>query len=175
MGGGAEGKQPALARQVALWRAAHDVDASDLRPCGPLDHDDSVYQRQLGARVQAAVGGLVGDTDRWRPLVDRIAPGLADDQHWPVLARAFSRASAAGYDVEAQLPALIAARPLPETHAARSLGYRLANACPEAFEPIRSTHYEPPARTPTHPARLHPPDYTRALGNPSISRGGPRR
>jgi hypothetical protein len=167
-------KEPAVARQVTVWRAAHNVDVSDFRPCGPLDHNDSVGQRQLDARVKAAVGDLLGETDRWRPLIDRIAPGLADDQHWPVLARAFSRASAAGYDVEAQLPELIAVRPLPQTHAGRSLDYRLADACPEAFEPIRPTHYEPPATTPTHPAPA-PPDYTRAFGNPSISRGGPRR
>jgi hypothetical protein len=166
-------KQPALAQQVNLWRAAHDVDISDFRPCGAPDHDVAAHQRQVEARVHAAVGGLLGETDRWRPLIDRIAPGLADDPHWPALARAFTRAEEVGFDVEAHLPGLIAQRPLPERYAGRSLDYRLADACPEAFGPIRSRHSESPATPPTPPAPT--PDYTRAFGDPSISRGGPRR
>jgi len=165
-------REPTLARQVILWRAAHDVAVSDFRPCGPFDRDDAA-QRQLEAHVKAAVGGLLGETDRWRPLIDRVAPGLADDPQWPLLAKTLTRADASGYDVAARLPELVARRPLPEVHAGRSLYYRLGDECPEAFEPILSTPYEPPATTSTHPAS--PPDYARAFGNPSISRGGPRR
>ncbi len=166
-------REPTLAEQVTVWRAAHNVDFSDFRPCGALDHDDAVHQRQLEAQVKAAVGDLLGETDRWRPLIERVAPGLADDPHWPVLARAFTRAEAAGFEVETRLPELIAARPLPETYAGRSLDYRLANVCPEAFELTRHTPQDPAAVTTTHPAP--PPNYPRALGNPSISRGGPHR
>ena len=64
-------------------------------------------QRRLTARVQAAVGGVFGQTDRWRTLVDRIAPGLAEDPDWPALARALTRAADAGYDVGTRLPELI--------------------------------------------------------------------
>lgn len=164
---------PALAQQVNLWRAAHDVDISDFRPCGPVHHDDAAYQRHLEAHVEAAVGNRLGETDRWRLLIDRIALELADDPQWPLLAKALTRADQAGYDVEGRLPAVIARRPLPEVHAGRSLYFRLGDECPEAFERMRSTHYEPPAKRPTHPAPA--PDYARAFGNPSNSRGGPRR
>jgi hypothetical protein len=165
--------EPALAQQVNLWRAVHDVDVSDFRPCGTAHRDDAAHQRQLEAEVNAAVGSLLGETDRWRPLIDRIAPGFADDPHWSLLAKTLTRADQAGYDVEGRLPAVIARRPLPEAHAGRSLYFRLGDECPEAFEPMRSTRYEPPVRTPTHPSP--PADYTRAFGNPSVSRGGPRR
>ena len=165
--------EPALARHVAAWRAAHDVDVSDFRPCGSVHHDDAAHQRELQAHVNAVVGGLLGETDRWRLLIDRIAPTLADDPHWPLLAKTLTRAHQAGYDVESRLPAVIARRSLPEVHAGRSLYFGLGDECPEAFERMRSTHHVPPATTPTHPAPA--PDYTRAFGNPSISRGGPSR
>ncbi|MGI8678510.1 MAG: MobF family relaxase [Jatrophihabitans sp.] len=166
-------KEPALARQVIVWRAAHAVDASDFRPCGPANGDDAAHQRRLEAFVKADVGALLGETERWRPLIDRIAPGLADDPQWPLLARTFTGADAAGYDVEALLPEVIARRPLPEAHGGRSLYYRLCDAWPEAFEPIRPMQWEPPTTASPHPAP--PPDYARAFGNPSISRGGPHR
>lgn len=82
-------KEPTLARQVTVWRAAHDVDVAEFRPCGPVDGDDAAHQRRLETLVKAEVGGLLGETDRWRPLIDRVAPGLNKDPHWPVLARAF--------------------------------------------------------------------------------------
>ncbi len=166
-------KAPTLARQVTVWRAAHDVHVSDFRPCGPADGDNTAHQRRLEALVKAKVGGLLGETDRWRTLIDRVAPGLADDPQWPLLAKTFTGAEAAGYNVEALLPEVIARRPLPEIHGGRSLYYRLGNEWPEAFEPIRPMQWEPPTTTPTHPAP--PPDYARAFGNPSISRGGPHR
>ncbi|MGH8963384.1 MAG: hypothetical protein ACRDWT_19705, partial [Jatrophihabitantaceae bacterium] len=125
------------------------------------------------ALVQAEVGGLLGETDRWRPLIDRFALGLAEDPQWPVLARAFTRAAEAGFDVETRIPDLIAERPLPETYAGRSLDYRLANVCPEAFDLGRTRHAEPTATTPSHHAPQ--PYYARAFGNPPVNRGGPRR
>lgn len=166
-------KDPALARQVIVWRAAHDVHVSDFRTCGPADGDDAVHQRRLEAFVKASVGSVLSQTDQWRPLVDRIAPGLADDPHWPVLARALTRAADAGFDVGTRLPELIAERPLPHTHAARSLDYRLANACPEAFGPTHVMRYEPPTRKLAPPTPL--PDYAGALGGRPVNQGGPRR
>src|SRR3712207_7025353 len=43
--------------------------------------------------------------------------------------------SAAGYDVPARLPALAAARPLPDRHPARELHWRLLDDCPAALSP----------------------------------------
>ena len=166
-------RDPALAGQVNPWCAAHAVDVFHIRPCGPLTNDDAVQQWQLEARVHAVVGDLLSDSDRWRPFVDQVAPGLADDPHWPALVRTFSRACATGYDLEAQLPALIAERSLPGTHARRAPDYRLAGAWPEAFKPWRPTHHDPPAAMPIHPPPA--PDYPSAFDTPSISRGGPCR
>jgi hypothetical protein len=164
-------KDPALARQVSVWRAAHDVDPSDVRPGGTPEPDDLADQRRLTALVKSAVGGVFSQSDPWRTLVDRIAPGLADDPDWPALARALTRAADAGFDVRTRLPELIAKRPLPQTHAARSLDYRLIDACPAAFKPDRMPYREP-ATTRRAPATPRPVDM---LARRQVSRGGPRR
>lgn len=170
--GALQAKDAALARQLAVWRATNGVDRSEFRPCGsPADGDD--YRQHLDAHVHAAVGSLISHDDRWRQLVDPLVPGIADDAGWPMLARALSRASDAGYDVPSRLPDLISRRPLPPVHAARALYYRFLDDCPDALEPERLTDRYTPPPAPSRPEPL--PDYTRSLSRPSISRGGPRR
>jgi hypothetical protein len=165
-------KDAALARQLAAWRATNGVDRSEFRPCGPSAEGDASRQR-LDAQVSAAVGSLVGQNERWRQLVDPLVPGIADDAGWPMLARALSRASDAGYDVPNRLPDLVGRRPLPSEHAARSLYWRFLDDCPDALEPERLAYRYTPPPAPSRPERL--PDYTRSQSRPSICRGGPRR
>ncbi|MGH8961684.1 MAG: ATP-dependent DNA helicase [Jatrophihabitantaceae bacterium] len=168
-----QSKDAALAHELAAWRVTHRVDSADFRPCGPPALDDELHRQRLAARVDSVVGSLLNPADQWRPLLDRLAPAVADQPAWPMLAAALTRASDSGYDVPERLPALIGRRPLPDAGAAQSLYYRLGDDCPDAFAPIRSTYrYEAPT-TPTRPAP--PPDYARAFGNPSVSRGGPHR
>ena len=165
-------KDAALARQLAAWRTTNGVDRSEFNPCSPSG-DGDVYQQQLDAHVRAAVGSLVTQNERWRQLVDPLVPGIADDAGWPMLARALSQASDAGYDVPNRLPDLISRRPLPSEHTARSLYWRFLDDCPEALEPDRSSYRHTPPPAPSRPEPL--PDYTRSLSRPSISRGGPSR
>ncbi len=166
-------KDAALARQLAAWRATNGVDRSEFRPCGP-SADGDVYQQRLdgasprrgrlAGRSKRAVAAAGGPT---RARASPTTPG------WPMLARALSRASDAGYDVPNRLPDLIGRRPLPSEHAARSLYWRFLDDCPDALEPERSTYRHTPPPAPSRPEPL--PDYTRSQSRPSISRGGPRR
>lgn len=164
-------KDAELARQLAAWRVTNGVDRSEFGPCGP-SVDGDVYRQRLDAQVHAAVGSLGGQNERWRQLADPLVPGIADDAGWPMLARALSRASNAGYDVPNRLPDLISGRPLPSEHDARSLYWRFLDDCPDALEPERSTYRYTPPPAPSRPEHL--PDYSRSQSRPSF-RGGPRR
>jgi conjugative relaxase-like TrwC/TraI family protein len=124
---------PELAGRVAVWRADHEVAPDDFRPCGPPGAGD--YQRRLLAHVESLVGAMTGPTDRWQSMADKLVPSISSDPHWPVLADAFARADAAGYDVAARVPQLVARRPLPEQHTGRALYYRLIGDCAAAVAP----------------------------------------
>jgi hypothetical protein len=167
------GSDPDLARVVAIWRVSHNMAPSDFRPCGALDPDDD-HQAQLLAQVTAKVGPTHGPADRWKPLVDRLAPELATDRFWPDLAAAFDRAERAGYDVESALPLLIDQRPLPERQAARELYFRLGRGCHAALLPIPlDDHLLADESRPKSPQPL--PPYARPAGGHAVERTSPRR
>jgi hypothetical protein len=74
-----------LIADIQVWRAATQVDPSDLRPTGPpkLCRAARVFQQQLDKRLSAA------DTHtewRWRQLVAAEVPNTTVDpflQSWP--------------------------------------------------------------------------------------------
>jgi hypothetical protein len=124
---------PALARDVAVWRAATGC-TDDPTPCGPADCPAPGYRRDLTRRVAASVRDDLRPADRWRPLVARLDPRITNDPAWPGLARALTRAADHGYDMPTHLPRLIRdGRPLPDQHPARALLFRLARDCPQSL------------------------------------------
>ena len=125
---------PELARELAVWRAATGA-STDPSPTGPAQCPAPDYRRDLTARVSAVTGEQ--PVDKWAPLVAAIEPRLLTSRSWVALAADLERASAAGFDVAAELPALITERPLPDSHIARAVSFRLAVACPAALEPRR--------------------------------------
>lgn len=72
--------------------------------------------------VHAAAGP---PTERWAELAETYAPGVTDGRGWGQLAAAIERMDAAGVDVAAVLPVAVAQAPLPATHPAPELTYRL--------------------------------------------------
>ena len=73
-----------LIADVQVWRAATQVDPSDLRPTGPpqLGNAARIFQQQLDKRLAAA------DTHtdwRWRQLLAREAPRATADPFLPEL------------------------------------------------------------------------------------------
>jgi hypothetical protein len=87
-------------------------------------------------RLQARLADLTLSAPRWERLV-RATAGAAvlDDVGWPGLAVGLDRAAAAGWDVTANLPRLVAQQELPDKHQAGELYYRLVDACPAAAPP----------------------------------------
>jgi hypothetical protein len=86
-----------LIADVQVWRAATQVDPSDLRPTGPpqLGQAARVFQQQLDKRLGAA------DTyaDRqWRRLLAIEAPSTTADSFLPELTERLSNLTRAGFD-----------------------------------------------------------------------------
>jgi hypothetical protein len=125
---------PELARELAVWRAATGA-STDPSPTGPADCPAPDYRHDLTARVAAVIGEQ--PVDKWAPLLAAIEPRLLTSRSWVALAADLERAAAAGFDVAATLPALITDKPLPDSHIARAVSFRLAEACPAALEQRR--------------------------------------
>jgi hypothetical protein len=92
-----------------------------------------------------------GPAHEWDAVAERIEPRLTHGSDWPLLAIALTRAAAAGYDVEAKLPGLAAASPLPERHPARELQWRLIGDCSAAVPEL-------PPRRPVDPTPRSAPE-----------------
>ncbi|WP_166503791.1 MobF family relaxase [Modestobacter italicus] len=119
-------RDAALVADLAVWRAAHGIEAGDRRPTGPAlpAAADARTQRRLDARVAQVLSDPGTVTARCTPLVDRIDPRIAADPYWPVLAERLSTAERAGIDVAA-LVRTSAGRALPDEQPAAALWWRL--------------------------------------------------
>ena len=86
-----------LIADVQVWRAATQVDPSDLRLTGPpqLGHAARIFQQQLDKRLAAAAT----DEDwRWRQLLAAEAPAATADSFLPQLTERLSNLTRAGFD-----------------------------------------------------------------------------
>jgi len=108
-----------LIADVQMWRAATQVDHSDLRPTGPpqLGRAARVGQQQLEMRLAAANT----HTDRqWRQLLAREVPSATTDPFLPELAERLSNLTRAGFDATHLVRSAAAVGPLPDDHPACS-------------------------------------------------------
>lgn len=94
----------------------------------------------------------------WRATLAAHEPRLIAGPDWAPLAATLARAQAAGYDVAARLPSLLAAGPLPDRHPARELHWRLLADCPAALPaPTTAARANDPVAPPsTDPAAPRP-------------------
>lgn len=99
----------------------------------------------------------------WPAVLAAHEPRLIEGPDWAPLAATLARAQAAGYDLAARLPSLLAADPLPDRHPARELHWRLLEDCPAALPAPPSS-----ARA-AHP--VAPPSTDPALPRPAVAAG----
>ena len=86
-----------LIADVQVWRAATQVDPSDLRPTEPvqLGRAARLFQQQLDKRLAATAA----DEDRrWRQLLAAEAPTATADPFLPELTERLSNLTRAGFD-----------------------------------------------------------------------------
>jgi conjugative relaxase-like TrwC/TraI family protein len=146
-----------LIADIQVWRAATQVDPSDLRPTGPSQFGRAarVFQLQLDRRLAAA------DTRtewEWRQLVAAEAPSATADPFLPELAERLSYLTRAGFDAIHLLRSAAAAGPLPDDHPAGALWWRILDQLPQT--PPATRKAVPATRRTTAPApvpRLRPP------------------
>ncbi|MCC6498335.1 MAG: relaxase domain-containing protein [Propionibacteriaceae bacterium] len=146
------GLDPGLVAHIQLWRAAHHIPETDLRPTGPAVHTpaEARQQRHLDQQLHTAQAGI----REWTPRILQAAPAVADDPALPVLAARLARLHHNGYDVERMLLTAASQSPLPDEHPADALDSRItalrrrAGYPPQTWETVTPTpprhHHEPP-------------------------------
>ena len=147
-----------LIATLQVWRAATQVNPSDLRTTGPpqLGRAARIFQQQLDIRVAAA------DTNadrQWRRLLATEAPSATADPFLPELEERLTNLTRAGFDATHLLRSAAAAAPLPDDHPAAALWWRILDQLPETPnqepatpEPIPATRH-----TTTRPFHQQPP------------------
>jgi hypothetical protein len=119
-----------LIADLQVWRAATQVDPSDLRPTGPpqLAGATRAWQQQLDKRLAAA------DTRtewRWRQLLAAEVPSTTADSFLPELTERLSNLTRAGFDATLLVRSTAAAGPLPDDHPAAALWWRILDQLPQ--------------------------------------------
>ena len=141
-----------LIADLQVWRAATQVDPSDLRPTGPpqLGRAARIFQQQLDKRLAAP------DTNadrQWRRLLATEAPSATADPFLPELEERLTNLTRAGFDATHLLRSAAAAGPLPDDHPAAALWWRILDQLPETPNQEPATPEPIPAtrRTTTRP------------------------
>jgi hypothetical protein len=156
-----------LIADIQVWRAATQVEPSDLRPTGPSQpgYAARLFQHQLDKRLAAT------DTrteSQWRHLLAAEVPSATADPFLPELTERLSDLTLAGYDATHLLRSAAAAGPLPDDHPAAALWWRILDQLPaqtpkpdpatlkavpatsrpsrRSHDPRRSSPYSPPPR-----------------------------
>ncbi|MDV6305480.1 MobF family relaxase [Rhodococcus cerastii] len=117
-----------LLTDLAVFRAAHDVDPADRRPTGPEQYAAGSVkaQRRLDTRAETIIGTTNDAVKRWRPFVDELDTHIARDPYFPILADRLSAAARAGIDVHTLVRDSLATSPLPDELPAAALWWRLS-------------------------------------------------
>ena len=154
---------------VQVWRAATQVDPSDLRLTGPLQLGRAarMFQQQLDKRLAAAAT----DEDwRWRQLLATEVPSVTADPFLPELTERLSNLSRAGFDASLLVRSAAAEGPLPDDHPAAALWWRILDqlapqmpnrhpATPNPVPTTRRTATTSPRRQRPVPRSTPPPAF----------------
>ncbi|WP_052765351.1 MobF family relaxase, partial [Mycolicibacterium obuense] len=141
------GQRPRLLAEIAVFRAAHDVDPADTRITGPTQHANrsASFQAMLHQRLDTALVTGGAGAKRWRTLAERIDPTLPADPFWPRLATHLDQAARAGVDVTALVDdAMTRHGALPDELPAAALWWRLAGTLSPATLDASNTRLRPP-------------------------------
>ena len=128
------GSDATLAADLAVYRAATDVDDADTRIAGTEQYPARLRaaQHRLEKRAAAIVGAQIGHR-RYNNLVDSINPHIRKDPFWPQLATHLAEASRTGVDVAQLVLTAADERPLPDELPAAALWWRLCGTLSPAI------------------------------------------
>ncbi|MDZ4266693.1 MAG: TrwC relaxase, partial [Mycobacterium sp.] len=128
------GPDTTLAADLAVYRAATDVDDADTRIAGAEQYPARLRaaQHRLEKRAATVVGAQIGHR-RYNNLVDSINPRIRKDPFWPQLATHLAESSRTGVDVQQLVATAAAERPLPDDLPAAALWWRLCGTLSPAI------------------------------------------
>jgi conjugative relaxase-like TrwC/TraI family protein len=138
-----------LIAQVQMWRAATQVDPSDLRPTGPLQlgYTARLFQQQLDKRLAAP---NTSADRQWRRLLATEAPSATADPFLPELEERLTNLTRAGFDATQLVRSAAVAGPLPDDHPAAALWWRILDQLPPTpNQDSVTTNAVPVTRQPT--------------------------
>ena len=161
-----------LIADVQVWRAATQVDPSDLRPTGPpqLGRAARIFQQQLDKRLAAPETNADG---QWRRLLATEVPSATADPFLPELEERLGNLTRAGFDAIHLVRSAAAAGPLPDDHPAAALWWRILDQLPQTPNQDAATPEAVPAtRHMTTPSRDQQPPTRRSAPPPTF---GPSR
>lgn len=147
------GRRAGLLAEIAVFRAAHDVDSADTRITGPQQHANraAAFQTLIHNRLEKALVAASPGAKRWRAMADSIDPRITTDPFWPRLATQLDVAARAGADLTALLTDAIGRHgPLPDELPAAALWWRLAGTLAPATLEAANTRLRPPWTTELH-------------------------
>ncbi len=143
--------------RIELWRAAHQIPETDLRPTGPEQH------HLVEARAQHRLDGLIaGESEQvlnWLGWIHEAVPATVDDPATIRVARECAEADPEGAWLRTHVQQETS-RPLPDDHKADALRFRLEMWLHPVWETVSS------AQLPRHDPRRDLPHLT-----PRPSRG----
>jgi len=147
-----------LIADIQVWRAATQVDSSDLRPTGPrqLGRAARISQQQLDKRL-AAPDATGRD---WRQLLAAEVPSVTADPFLPELEERLSNLTWAGFDAGQLVRSAAGAGPLPDDHPAAALWWRILDQLPPQMpnpDPVTPDAVPATGRTTTTPLHQQPP------------------
>jgi len=146
-----------LVADIQVWRAATQIEPSDLRPTGPAQsgYAAQAWQQQLDKRLIA--GHTLAEL-HWRQLIAAEAPNATMDPFLPELTEKLNNLNRAGYDATQLLRSAAAAGPLPDDHPAAAIWWRILDQLPQ-FQPATPKAVPATRRTsaPALAPRLRPP------------------
>ncbi|HTY27490.1 MAG TPA: exonuclease V subunit alpha, partial [Mycobacterium sp.] len=118
----------ALAAEIAVFRAALGVPATDTRLLGVPQYParTRAVQTLLHTHATKAIGRRGADTRRWHALLDAINPHIRADSYWPQLAAHLTEAARSRPDLAQLVETAAAQAPLPDELPAAALWWRLA-------------------------------------------------
>jgi DNA primase catalytic core len=150
-------RDPRLAADLAVWRAALAVPETDPRPAGPDQPaaPRARHQKRLRARVTTLLGDPTAATKRWQSLAEAIDPRLTRDPAWPTVAARLTAAARGGVDIAALALTVGTGRPLPDELPAAALWWRLVRHLPAALNHSAApagAHATPALRPTWYPA-----------------------
>ena len=147
-----------LIADTQVWRAATQVDPSDLRPTGPpqLGYAARIFQQQLDKRLAAPD---TNTDEQSRRLLALEAPSATADSFLPELEERLTNLTRAGFDATQLVRSAAAAGPLPDDHPAAALWWRILDRLPQTPNQEPATPEAIPAttRTTTRPFDQQPP------------------